>query len=208
LSENILETIHFLLLLLPFILIIGSFVEIQWQSQAQYLLLRSRNVALNFHALMFSIFMLIVSTVIMSYLFAFILLPLLPQTNPFDWTEQLPRFYSDSVANLLTNQLILLTGTIFFAVLTQVALLIITNNSAISSLITFFLAIASVWTPFKNSNTLIFFPWSYGQLSLQEIGSYSLPITYLHLLIAISLLYFTAFKLFLMRREQLFTNID
>jgi len=199
------DLFRWILILLPVLLILGSFINNEIKERTTYVLLHMKNFRQWFYSVTIVCFSFITLTFLIGFVITFGLVSLIPRdVVSNEWLEILNFFYQLNVLKLIVHQFCLLLLTIFLLVLVNILFTFLLNNSSFAFLLTVISEIASITVGYISPDLLKWLPLTHGLLAFHELNNYSFVWSYIYLILNLLILYVLIFRVFMIRRESLF----
>lgn len=198
------DVFRLIMILLPLLLIIGTFITSELKERSIYLLLHMKSFRLWFQSFIvvsfFTVFLFFMLGYVITYVFV-----LFFQGNIInDALNPLHFLYTTNEWTLLTHQFFLLVLSVFLLVLLNILFAFIIKNIAMASLLTIIFLVASITIGNSLPSLLNFLPLNYGLFAFREFNNFSFAWTYTILLLTIFVVYILNFVIFMIRKETLF----
>lgn len=188
------------------IIIVGYFLDSEFNKRIIYTLLRAKSVKTYFKSLILAIWIFIGLILLAGYIVTIIVGSFVPLIKTSDFTSVFPFFYQTDKWLLIFHQFCLLV--LFFILLSTLFLLLIliTNNLSLSLLTLVTMLLASIWISFANIGMTSYIPLVYGLLIFKELSKYPLYFCYIGLICVLCLVTLITYKIFLIKYEKIFIN--
>lgn len=199
------DLFRLILILLPILLIIGSFINSEIKERSIYLLLQMKSFRLWFQSLIVASFFTILLYFIVGYVITYVLVLFLPENIVINKSMIPFQFlYTTNEWTLITHQFFLLILSVLLLVLLNIFFTFLINHTAFASLLTIICLAASITIGNNFPSILNFLPLTYGLFAFRELNGYSFIWSYTFLILSILVLYIFTFGIFMIRKESLF----
>lgn len=200
-----LDLFRLILILLPILLIIGSFITSEIKERSSYLLIHMKSFHLWFQSFIIASFSSILLFGGLGFVITYVLVLFLQENImlsklviPFHF------LYITNEWTLITHQYFLLILSVFLLVLLNILFTFLINNTAFASLLTIICLVVSITIGNSFPSILNFLPLTYGLFAFRELNGYSFTWSYTFLVLSIFILYIITFGTFMIRKESLF----
>jgi hypothetical protein len=201
------DLFRWILVLLPILLIVGSFINNEINERSSYSLLQMKSFHRWFHSLIIVCFFSTVVTFIVGFTVTGAVVSITPREIVSDkWINSFTLLYTSNEWTLLVHQFFLLVLSVFLIVLLKILFTFLVDNSSFSFLLTIIFSVTSIVVGNAYPSILKWLPLTYGLFVFQEINDYSFIWSYVCLMISLLIVYIFTFIVFIIHKESLFMN--
>lgn len=200
-----LDLYRLLLVVIPILISVGSFVQHQTKDSSLYVLLHCKNYKNWFLSMTIASWVFTMGMILFQYLITYIGTFFIPKGDPSDeWLLVFPSLYSQPVYSLLFQQLSLFTLSLLVLITFYLLLFYSSNQVNVSFLVSvIYLAISYLFV-LTNPDIFIWYPLAYGLAGLMEwSGFLGYGPLFLLLVLLLSVLFGLTYIIFCLRRESL-----
>lgn len=199
------DLFRWLLLLLPFLLIIISFLNKAFKESPIYYLLRVGNLTSWFHSLFIASFLFILTSLVSGFFLTGLIVSFLPSTSDVMINNDSLLIFYSNVENwtYLIHLFFILLFSIFFLILINTSFTFVINNSQIPFLLTIICLLSAFAFGVISPDLVEWYPLTYSLFAFHNFKEVSFIWYYVYLLSHILVFYFFNTIVFKYRKESI-----